>query len=222
MNTAMKARSSPEEYISILIRERTGVHLEARHHTMIDSRLRSRINSLGLASLEEYVSYLDEHLEQELEDLVSLLTTHHTFFFREYGHFEFLAAKLPTLVAEVGARDDKTIRVWSAASSRGQEMYSLAMFLDYHLKTFYSHTGVSYSILGTDVDAESVERAKNGVYPRNELKEVPLNFLGDHWARGTGEIENFVKAKKSLKDKLEFRVGNLLEISPTLLSRKFD
>ena len=95
------------------------------------------------------------------------------------------------------------------------------MFLDLHLKQL--DPSLKYEIFGTDVDPESAEIAKNGVYLRTELKEAPLSLLGDHWVKGSGEIEAYVKAKKSLRDQCRFQVGNLLELKPgSVPNEKFD
>ena len=111
------------------------------------------------------------------------------------------------------SRGEKKLRVWAAACSRGQEVYSLSMYLDYHLKRL--DPSMTFEILGTDIDRESVNIAKNGVYLRQELKEAPLTLLADHWVRGSGEIENYVKVKSSLRGKCNFDVKNLLELKPS-------
>jgi chemotaxis protein methyltransferase CheR len=191
----------------------TGIQLNERHTDMIKSRLQRRYLDLGLQSISEYVEYYQANQASEKPKFVALLTTHHTFFFREFSHFEFLTAKaIPELLPQLKARRSKKLRIWSAACSRGQEAYSLAMYLDYHLKKF--DPSIQFEILGTDVDAESVEVAKNGVYLRNELKEAPLSLVSNHWAKGTGEIANYVKAKNSLKDRCTFRQLNLLDLKP--------
>jgi chemotaxis protein methyltransferase CheR len=152
---------------------------------------------------------------------VSLVTTHHTYFFREFSHFEYLLNKaLPVLIPIVRSRADKKIRIWSAACSRGQEAFSLAMYLDFHLKKLAPE--LEFEIYGTDVDPESVAIAKNAVYPRQELKEVPMTMLGDHWIRGTGEIAEFVKAKNSLRKYCNFETGNLFKLEPTSNTKSFD
>ena len=107
------------------------------------------------------------------------------------------------------ARPDKTLRIWSAACSRGQEVYSLAMFLDY-LITKNNASDIRVEYYGTDIDPESVKVAQNGVYRRDELKEAPLLYLKNHWVRGTGDISEFVKAKASLKANCKFGVLNLI------------
>ena len=217
---ALKSESNHEVIAKVcaLVEERTGVQLGAKQYEMASSRLRRRMGDLGLASLEEYWEYFEANRIGETEALVSLLTTHHTYFFREFAQFELLQALLPGLMSR--AKEEKRpLEVWSAACSRGQEVYSLAMHLNYHLKGSDAEQG--YRIFGTDVDPESVKIASNGVYLRDEIKEVPMTYLGDHWARGTGAIEKFVKAKKTLRANCDFAVANLMSVGD-LGGRKFD
>jgi chemotaxis protein methyltransferase CheR len=198
--------------LSLLARELTGVQLSERHQSMIASRLYRRTSELGLESLSDYVNYFYENRIEETPKLVGLLTTHHTYFFREFSHFEFLLNQaLPELIPVIRARGDKKLRIWVAACSRGQEVYSLAMYLDLHLKRF--DPSIRFEILGTDIDPECVAIAKNGVYLRSELKAVPLALLGGHWVKGTGGIAAYAKAKKTLRDHCRFHSGNLLDLS---------
>ncbi len=186
----------------------TGVQFADRHQSMISSRLNRRISELKLDSIESYLEYFRGHEATETPELVSLLTTHHTYFFREFSQFEFMLEKaLPALLPVIKNRADRTLKIWSAACSRGQEVYSLAMFLDYHLKRLAP--GIKFSILGSDVDANSVKIAENAVYAWEELKEAPLSLVGSHWARGTGDISHFVKAKNSIRENCTFEVRNL-------------
>lgn len=207
------------EEISQLIHQRTGIQLGAKQVSMVESRLKRRFYELGLSEMEEYQRHFREHREEEIEALVSLLTTHHTFFFREFVQFEFLAEQLPAMVARARARGAKQLEIYSAACSRGQEVYSLAMHLKQHLREVAPD--FTFRILGSDVDSQSVAVAQNGVYRRDEIKSVPISYLGDHWARGTGEIADFVKAKKSLRDHCEFATVNLMDLKGTE-GRKFD
>ncbi len=216
---------TPSDTVSLdeicrIARELTGVQLNERHRMMVSSRLQTRLQELQISTLKEYVIYLKANPQSENPKFIALLTTHHTYFFREFSHFEYiLATALPAILPIVRTRPDKTLRIWSAACSRGQEAYSLSMFLEFHLKRL--DPTIKFEILGTDIDAESVAIATNGVYSRRELKEVPLQMLGDHWARGTGEIAEFVKAKKSLRAHCSFRKGSLLD-EKELPTQKYD
>ena len=198
-----------------------GIQLGEKQFPMIENRLKSRISKLSLTSFDDYLSHLVENKEYETEALVSLLTTHHTYFFREFSQFEFvLNRKLRELVSNAEKRDDKKIRVWSAACSTGQEVYSLAMFLDYHLKHMAPH--LSFEIFGTDIDPESVETAKNGVYRSSELNKSPAMYLGQHWIQGRDNVRDFSKARESLKAKCNFSVLNLMQANEFRKNEKFD
>tara|TARA_Y100001935_G_scaffold255437_1_gene268449 strand:- start:1014 stop:2864 length:1851 start_codon:yes stop_codon:yes gene_type:complete len=200
--------------ISKIASELTGVQLGERQRSMVETRLGRRLAQLKLKNLDEYHTYLTENFNVESRALISLLTTHHTFFFREFLHFKFLEDQAFDKLVEVArTRPDKTIRIWSAACSRGQEVYSLAMFFDKLLRE--RAPDVKYQILGTDVDIESVKWAQNGVYNKNEIKEVPLAYLTNNWARGTGKIADFVKVKDVLKSRCKFEDRNILKLSPS-------
>ncbi|MBC7692181.1 MAG: response regulator [Methylotenera sp.] len=197
--------------VSKLVSRHTGVQLGERQSVMVETRLKRRMAELGIHTFEEYLTQLRADPKTETSALISLLTTHHTYFFREFSHFEYLEKKaLQSLIQLVRGRGDRKIRIWSAACSRGQEVYSLAMFLNHHLARMAPD--VSFEIVGSDVDPESVAIAANGVYHRREIKEVPMTYLADHWVRGTGDIEEFVKVKKELKKHCRFEMKNLLNI----------
>lgn len=198
-----------------------GIQLGERQRTMVESRLKKRALDLGIGDIHDYYAYYQTHRESELSPLISLLTTHHTYFFREFSHFEFLEKSgIRDAVEAARARGEKKIRIWSAACSRGQECYSLSMFLAAHLPRIAPD--FTYEIIGTDIDPESVKIAQNGVYAREEIKSVPLAYLGNHWVRGTGDISEFVKARASIKAACSFQAMNLFKIPPSWRGQKFD
>lgn len=208
-------------YISKIMNEITGVQLGERQSSMVENRLKKRMLENRIQTLNDYIQYFFAHREVEIQALVSLLTTHHTYFFREFSHFEALeGGYLKTLVEKVRARGDKCIKIWSAACSRGQEVYSLAMCLDAWLKV--NAPDVNYKIIGSDIDHESVKIATNGVFFYRDLHNAPMRYLQQHWAKGTGDISEYVRAKKSLKDHAEFQVVNLFDIPISLKNQKFD
>jgi chemotaxis protein methyltransferase CheR len=223
MNMALKKFRYPDlrEHLSLEVMRLTGVQLGEKQRAMVETRINKRSQDLGFRNLSEYQSYYEEHEASEIQQIISLLTTHYTYFFREFEQFEFISEKiLPTLIPEVKKRADPTLRIWCAAASRGQEVYSLAMYLKYHLQAY--GPGVKFTILSTDVDDQSVKIAQNGVYPRKEIREVPLAYLGNHWARGTGDIAEFVKARPSLKESVRFEQSNLLDLKDRYPGETFD
>jgi chemotaxis protein methyltransferase CheR len=207
--------------VSTIVSQMTGIQLGPKQAVMVESRLKTRMLRLQIDNFATYLEYLKKNMEQESQALVSLLTTHHSYFFREFSHFEFLLNKcLPTLCQMAKARSDKTVRIWSAACSRGQEAYSLAMFFDFHLK--HVDPTLKFQIYGTDVDIESVKAAKNAVYKSDELKTVPAMYLQNHWIRGKGSVEGFYKMRGDLASRCQFDVANLLSPQTFLQGKMFD
>jgi chemotaxis protein methyltransferase CheR len=217
---AEKMSSNVIEEISSIVGKLTGVQFGSRQTAMVQSRLVKRMIELNIVNADDYLSYVNDNFKTESVVLVSLLTTHHTFFFREFFHFEYLLKDaLPKVIADAKARGQNKIRIWSAACSHGQEAYSLSMFLNYHLRTMAP--GMTYEIYGTDVDPDSVKIARNAVYRYMQIKEIPSIYVGDNWARGTGDIADFVKAKASIKDHCKFDVLNLFDLTP-MTGKTFD
>ncbi len=209
------------EKVSQIVSEMAGIQLGARQVAMVENRLRSRMVRLGIDGFSHYLEYLTHHLEQESQALLSLMTTHHTYFFREFAHFEHLISTgLPAAIEAARARPDKQIRVWSAACSRGQEVYSLAMFLNVHLKQLAPE--LSFKIWGTDIDPESVKHAKNGVYRVEEVRTSPAIYVSNHWIRGQGEVSDFSKVRDDLRHHCEFLPLNLLDPNSFLAGKEFD
>ena len=207
--------------VSAVVHEITGVQLGQRQRSMVEARISRRMIDLGMVDPRTYERYLEAHLAGETAVLVSLLTTHHTFFFREFEHFEFLREHgLSRIAAALKALGKRHLRVWTMACSRGQETYSLAMFLLQHWPQHMP--GGTFEIYATDVDPESVAIAKNGVYRFDEIKSAPAAYIRGCWARGTGDIANFVRAKDVLRQVCRFDVGNLMAISSPKAGEFYD
>jgi chemotaxis protein methyltransferase CheR len=204
---------------SIIEKESANV-LGERQFSMVKSRLSKRMTDLGAETPEKYWNFLNMNYSDEVKQLVSLLTTHHTFFFREFLHFDYLLTQLPELVKKAKQDKRNKLSIWCAACSRGQEVYSLAIFLNTHLREI--DPSMTFEILGSDIDHKSVEVAKNAVYHKAEINEVPMHYLKDNFIRGKGQVEDFVKIRKDIKDKCQFDVLNLTNYQSRLGVRKFD
>ena len=205
-------------FVCQLVNKEAGIVLGEKQATMVETRVKKRMIDLSLQFPSEYIDYIKRNFLEEKEQLVSALTTHHTYFFREFQQVEALLKLLPDVIERAKARGKKELRLWSAACSRGQEAYTLSMFLDFHLKKIDPE--MNFKIVGSDIDSNSVKIAQNAVYNKKEIFRVPAQYLASHWAKGTGRIADFVKAKNSLKSHCEFKVCNLLDIQG--IQGKFD
>jgi chemotaxis protein methyltransferase CheR len=196
-------------YVCKIVSKKSGNLLEEAQHSMVASRLKKRIIDLSLGTHQAYFEYIKSNMEEESKHLISLLTTHHTFFFREFYHFEYLIENIQEIIDNVRSRGESKIKIYSAACSRGQEAYSLAMFFNVILKKIDST--IDFEIIGTDIDEECITHAKNGVYNYVEIKKIPDQFLTGHFERGKGELSNFVRVKKEIKDKCSFYPANIFD-----------
>lgn len=205
--------------ISTVIGTITGNVFSDKQFPMVESRLKRRCSQLKLHSAAEYRSYWKTHQKEENDVLVGLLTTHFTSFFREFVHFEWLATELPFLIEMAQKENRKTLRFWSAACSKGHEVWSLCMFLDYELKR--QKANIDFVVYGSDIDESSVEEAQNAVYHRRDIETAPKHFWEHNCVRGKGDIADWYKIKTNLREKTKFFKMNLL--NPDLpMTEKFD
>lgn len=187
------------------LKTRTGIVLNDSKEQLVVGRLDKRLRALGLDSFGEYFSRLGlpEH-EVETELAMDLLTTNETYFFREPKHFEFLRT---TVLPELPVH--RPLRAWSAASSSGEEAYTLAM-------SFSEHFRGEFEIVGTDISTRMVEKASRGLYPIQAMEKIPLELLKRHCLRGTEEYDGLLMMSPALCSKLRFLRANLLQPLPDI------
>ena len=117
--------------LSAYIRRHSGIDLRSEKKTLLSGRLSNELSSLGFSNFTQYYNFLQEDPSgKKLSDLLDKVTTNHTFFLREAEHFDYFATDvLPYLEHSVTDRD---LRIWCAASSSGEEPYTLAIILNEH------------------------------------------------------------------------------------------
>jgi chemotaxis protein methyltransferase CheR len=187
-----------------LLLRHAGISLGPSKKPLVSSRLTRRLAPAGCAGFTEYLQLLaSPQGAQELQLAVDLLTTNETHFFREPRHFDFLRAQLPALV-----RPGRPLRVWSAACSSGEEVFSLAMVLDEVLP------GQAWEVHGSDISARMLERARSGLYPISRMHEIPQPYLRRHCLRGTGAQADKLLIERRLRERVRFSRHNLLDAAP--------
>jgi len=195
---------------SDLIYNLAGIHMSDGKKALIASRLLKRIKFYQLSSYNEYLELVKSPKNlDERQIMVNLLTTNETYFFREPPHFEFLKNDIIPAIETTGV-----FRVWSAASSTGEEAYSIAMVLD-ELMGYKS-----WEIMASDVNEVVLEKARLGVYNIERTKDIPERYLKQYCLRGINEQSGKFLVKKELKNRVEFRKVNLIEPLPHV--GKFD
>jgi chemotaxis protein methyltransferase CheR len=185
--------------IQALMQATVGLSFAASKKPLVSSRLSSRIQCLGLGGFEDYLALISgTEDEGEFQMAVDLLTTNETYFFREPAHFDLLER-------ELAASRPKSLALWSAASSYGDEAYSCAMLLaDLQLQ---GRLGEDWSILGTDISERVLRSAAAAVYPLERLRKVSPQRLKRYCLQGEGEAQGLVQIQPRLREHV--RLGQL-------------
>jgi chemotaxis protein methyltransferase CheR len=188
-------------HIARLLHDHTGIRLGPGKEALVTSRLDRRIRQLGLNGYREYIALVDDrHDEAELHQMINLLTTNETFFFREPRHFEYLAHVL------VPAREPgRVFRMWSAASSTGEEAYTAAMVLAERMPP------TTWEIVGSDISSRVVEVANRSLYPIEAADKIPPALLRKYCLRGREEYEGLLTICRELRARVQFHCLNLME-----------
>jgi chemotaxis protein methyltransferase CheR len=207
MSASFSLDLSPAMYdrIAHLMESHTGVSLRTGREELVKARLQKRLAALKLPNFEAYVRTLEgPEGRVELGLMLDLLTTNKTEFFREVEHFEHLRANV--VLPKLG----KTLRLWSAACSSGQEPYSLAMLLRNELS---NAPGSDARILATDVSTRVLEKAAKGEYAPEEVAGVSAPDLSFHFDHHPGPRGPYV-VKPEIRALVRFARLNLLDPWP--------
>jgi chemotaxis protein methyltransferase CheR len=186
--------------------EAAGITLSPGKKALVTGRLAKRLQARELDSYGDYIKLLADKSEAlEAQTAVDLLTTNETYFFREPKHFELLR----TLTKEARPRG-QAFRVWSAASSTGEEAYSIAMVLADGLGER------PFEVIGTDISTRVLEKARRGHYPVERTRQIPLAYLKRFCLRGQGEQAGTVLVDRPLRQSVRFLHANLNTTLPDL------
>jgi chemotaxis protein methyltransferase CheR len=181
------------------IYEAAGITMAASKKALVCGRLAKRLQHCGVNSYGEYFRLLASGKSPaETQTAVDLLTTNETYFFREQKHFDLLRQ-----LALAAAKSPQTFRVWSAASSSGEEAYSIAMVLADCLGAR------SWEVVGTDISTRVIERARTGHYPMTRTEHLPPDYLKRFCLKGSGAQQDTLLIQRSLRERVHFLQGNL-------------
>lgn len=187
------------EVLRRLFEKESGILLHPDKKPLLVSRLQKRLEARGLSCFEDYALLLrSSNKIDERQAMVDALTTHETYFFREANQFQhFALSALPRLRGH-------RLRVWSAASSTGEEAYSIAMLLADSLGW------QGWSLYGSDLSMRVVWHASRGLYPLQRLEFMPEGFLRKYCLQGQGDFAGYLLIKRELREQASFFCHNLL------------
>ena len=195
--------------LSGFIESTTGIRIPESKKTMLEARLQRRLRSLRLYSFDEYCAYLfsKKGMREESIHMIDAVATNKTDFFREPEHFDYLTDRvLPELLQLYGLGIRKTLKVWSAGCSTGEEAYTLAMVLSEFASVC---PGFSFSVLATDISTKVLEIAKTGVYEEQSAEPIPLELKRKYLLRSKERV--LVKVAPEIRKMVDFRRVNLMD-----------
>jgi two-component system chemotaxis response regulator CheB len=185
----------------------SGITLGEDKRKLVETRLYRRARELGLPGLDEYLNYFQNHREDEVAEILSHVTTHHTDFFRETEHFDFLIDK----VFPAAIRSKKSLKIWSAACSTGEEVYSIAIAWMEFLRSsaIDPNSAPKLQIIATDIDDKTVDRAANGIYDAQRVARMQPDLVNRYFDVGKGDLGGLVRVKESIHKMCSFGRFNL-------------
>lgn len=193
-------RAADFEAVRKKVKALAGINLADSKDSMVYSRLARRIRALRLGSFVEYLKYLDDnHAEQE--EFINALTTNLTSFFREQHHFDKLEEHLK-------ARKRKTT-IWCAASSTGEEPYSIAMTA----VNAFGGFDCPVEIIASDIDSKVLQTASAGVYRLDQIHDLPNSYKKSFFHKGKGSNAGKVRVVPELRRMVHFQKLNLMDNS---------
>ena len=186
-----------------------GIKMPPVKRIMLQGRLLKRIRELKMNSYSEYRDFLfsKEGQEQELLNFLNAITTNKTDFYREPVHFAFLKdTVLPDFVMHSGF--DRPFRVWSAGSSSGEEIYTIAIALN---EFKLENPRFRYEIMGTDISSKMLETAAKGVYKESKTDMVPFDLKKKYILKSKDRTNPTIKVVPELQSNLKLRYLNLMD-----------
>ncbi len=198
----MEMDSNSFDEFRSLVYERSGITLNTGKEALVSARVGKRMRKLGLEDFGDYLDWVKgKGGEDEMVQLLDAISTNVTSFFREPVHFEFVKECMQHWLL----KRQKRFRFWSAASSTGEEPYTLAMTLQECNVT----SDCDIRILATDISTRVLETAREGGYPESKIESLPGGFASRYFTkRRVGDTVTFT-ANDSLRAMVLFKRLNL-------------
>jgi len=186
--------------------DQAGVHLRPGKESLVSARVAKRLRALGLETPRDYLNFLEkDESGEEVVEFLDVITTNFTSFFREPEHFEILE----TLLVKWKSEGQSRFRIWSAASSSGEEPYSIGMTV----LEVIDGAPDDIKILATDISTKVLKKASEGLYPEANVKGISKAFRVKYFSKQKVETKRgaipHIKVKGDLRKILVYKRLNL-------------
>jgi len=195
--------------VSVFIGNEVGIQLPMTKRTLVESRLSKRLRVLGFSDFKSYLDHTLESSDGVLEklQLIDVLTTNKTSFYREPDHFEYLVRHaIPGIVRDM-AGGRREINLWTAGCSTGEEAYTLSIELN---EMNINQENVLFNILATDISHTCLSKASRGIYTERQVESIPLELRKKYLLRSRNADEALVQMGPKLRHRIQFKSLNLM------------
>ncbi len=216
---SLKMSNTEYENWRKFIYEVSGIYFQDGKKYLLESRLQRRVKFLKFDSFEKYYNYIkfNPRGKSELKYLLDAITINETFFFRNQPQLDALASRiLPEMIKEKRRTGQRKVKIWSAASSSGEEAYSVAMMIHELIKP--SNRDFSFEIVGTDINSQVIETARRGIYRDYAVRNTPKYFLKKYFKQTPMGYE----LDPVIKQYATFKLLNLYDNAAMRMMRGFD
>ena len=212
MSDNQPAQLSDADFVklSTFIYSNYGIKLPLSKKIMLQSRLSSRLKVNNMNSYADYTKFVLSGTagEAEIINMIDLVSTNKTDFYREAMHFDFMREVV--LPEYINRGTNEPLKIWSAASSSGEEAYTIAMVISEFIET---NRRFDFEILGTDISSRILEKATLGIYPIDRVDVVPLAQKKKYLLRSKDQENPMVRIAPFLRSKTRFQRLNLMDAS---------
>lgn len=212
MSDNQPAQLSDADFVklSTFIYSNYGIKLPLSKKIMLQSRLASRLKVNNMNSYADYTKFVLSGTagETEIINMIDLVSTNKTDFYREAMHFDFMREVV--LPEYISRGTNEPLKIWSAASSSGEEAYTIAMVISEFIET---NRRFDFEILGTDISSRILEKATLGIYPIDRVDVVPLAQKKKYLLRSKDQENPRVRIAPFLRSRTRFQRLNLMDAS---------
>lgn len=197
MDNMMNITAKEFKQFSDIVYRECGINLHDGKQQLLQARVSKRLRATGINTIREYLSRLGKDT-QELVSFINAISTNHTFFFREDHHFNYL--------------NDIHQNIWCAASSSGEEPYSIAIHC--------TEKGFRPAIHATDISTNVLQMGQRGIFPVDRARSVPTPILKKYFKKGQGKWSGYIKVRHEIRNMVAFQRYNL--VTDAVPSKEFD
>jgi chemotaxis protein methyltransferase CheR len=208
----LRKRLSERDFrrLSETISSECGIKMPGSKKIMLEARLRKRLKALNIESYKNYCNYLfsPHGMKHELLQMIDVVTTNKTDFFREGRHFDYLITTvIPDLTVKYNAGIVKKLLVWSAGCSTGEEPYTIAMLLNEFRER---REDFNFEIVATDISTRALRKAAQGIYEKDRVETVPAVLRKKYLMRSKDKEKSLVRIIPELRQTVTFRRLNFM------------